>query len=90
MNTKQTEPPSGLPLAPCSLLPPILTVEDFRASAANWESATMVSTASDDPGERHRASYYSFREERRMDEARHLFEFDEEGDLLRRTLRASD
>lgn len=63
-------------------LPPIRTVEEFRASAAVWEAAMCFSTQSDDGPEVNRANEVCIREERRMDEARHLFEFDEEGDLV--------
>ena len=69
-NTEYTEPP------------PIRTVDAMKSAAANWEGAMMVSTASDDPDECHRANVALIREERRMDEARHLFEFDEEGNII--------
>ena len=62
--------------------PPIRTVDAMKCAAANWEGAMMVWTASDDPDECRRAYVAVIREERRMDEARHLFEFGEEGDLI--------
>lgn len=68
--------------APCSPLPPIRTVEDFRASANEWKAAMRCSSATDDREEMELANEACILEERRMDEARHLFEFDEEGDLI--------
>ena len=91
MNQNQTESKpedveepreEGLDETTCSPLPPIRNVEEFRASAAEWEAAMCFSTQSDDWPEVKRANEVCIREERRMDEARHLFEFDEEGELI--------
>jgi hypothetical protein len=42
----------------------------------------MVSSATDDPEEMKRADAVCLREEKRWDECNHLFEFDEEGDII--------
>jgi hypothetical protein len=42
----------------------------------------MVSSATDDPEEMKRADVVCLREEKRWDECNHLFEFDEEGDII--------
>lgn len=73
---------SGCSTPPCSPLPPIRTVEEYRASFAEWEGAMMVSSATDDPEEMKRADVVCLREEKRWDECNHLFEFDEEGDII--------
>jgi len=62
--------------------PPIRTVEEFRASAAEWDAATRYETSGDDPELLKKAVEVIYREEARMDEARHLFEFDDEGELV--------
>jgi len=72
----------GLDVTICSPLPPIRTVEEYRASFAEWEGAMMVSTATDDRDEMRRAEAACIREEKRWDECDHLFEFDEEGDII--------
>jgi hypothetical protein len=66
----------------CSPLPPIRTVEAFRASAAEWNAAMQFSTSSDDADEVRRANAVCIREEQRWDECRHLFAFDDEGELV--------
>lgn len=63
-------------------LKPIRTVEDFQASVREWEAAMIFSTASDDAHEVKRADAVCVREEQRWEEARHLFKFDEEGELV--------
>jgi hypothetical protein len=61
------------------MIPPIRTVAAFKASVEAWEAAMLVATSSEDQEEAKRATEVCIREERRQDEARHLFEFDDEG-----------
>ena len=61
---------------------PIRTVEEFKASSEEWYAAMACADQSDDPEERRRAVEACIREEKRWDEARDLFAFDEDGNIL--------
>jgi len=66
------------------LLPtvPILSVDQFRQSVDTWMAAESWANATDDSDEQQRAVYVCRREERRWDECRHRFDFDEDGELI--------
>lgn len=62
--------------------PPIRSVEEYRESASTWEWAMGVSTATDDHEEMKKAESICIQEEKRWDECRYLFDFDDEGDII--------
>jgi uncharacterized protein YuzE len=62
--------------------PPIRTVEEFRASYAEWESAQFCADQHPDAEERKRAIEAQIVEERRWDECYDLFDYDEEGHII--------
>jgi hypothetical protein len=64
------------------IISPIRTVQDFRASVAEWNTAMQYSTSMNDVVEVRRATEVCIREEKRWEECRHLFAFEEEGELI--------
>ena len=57
-------------------------MEEYRKSFVEWESAQMCSDQHPDASERKRATAAQIIDEKRWDECHHLFDFDDEGDII--------